>query len=96
VRRANSGRRHTSREGRAIRTLSQVSTELNAHLKVIRTLVVEHGVEFEIIGKTWVFSAPAAARIGELYAAHQEKAARLGIKPYPKRGQESAGMARSA
>jgi hypothetical protein len=77
-------RDRTVRRAPAIVTLKDLAAELDAPNRSLRTVVVERGIAFNIVGVTWVFTAKGADQVRAAWKDHLRKAAALGIKPRAK------------
>ena len=68
-------------EDQAIITLTEICTGLGgAPVKSVRTLVIEHDVPFEQVGKAWGFTPTNVAVVKQLWISHENKAKALGLK----------------
>lgn len=65
----------------AIVSLRQAARELAMPLKTVRTLIIEHGIPFEVVGRTWVISAKAYDQLKAVAKDHLRKSKAMGIEP---------------
>ena len=64
----------------AIKTLRDIYSETKGDPKVLRTLVIEHGVPFDLVATGWIFSEIAAERLKRLFREHCIKCEKAGVK----------------